>query len=155
MTSSLHKIAVMRLRLSKINQYLNSQSQYIMNISMTTSAEKFLINVTNLIWLRYILHARIQNFFLLREGWWCLPRWGGGGGRSEAFFFLLFVFDKFISTPPHPAPSCLDPCMFQHILDWTCEKKIFPSFYSWVPLVFIKNFFYAKKGISCWVFSCS
>lgn len=69
----------------------------------------------------------------------------GGGGRSEAFFFLLFVFDKFISTPPHPAPSCLDPCTFQHILDWACEEKKFPSFYSWVPLVFIKNFFYAKK----------
>lgn len=95
--------------------------------------------------MRYILHARIQNFFPLREGWWCLPRWGGGGGRSEAFFFLLFVFDKFISTPPHPAPSCLDPCMFQHILDWACEKKIFPSFYSWVPLVLYKEFLLCQK----------
>lgn len=53
---------------------------------------------------------------------------GVGGGRSEAFFFLLFVFDKFISTPPHPAPSCLDPCMFQHILDWACEKKYISIF---------------------------
>lgn len=145
MTSCLHKIAVMRLRLSKLNQYLNSQSQYIVNISMTTSAEKFLINVTNLIWLRYILHARIQNFFLLREGWWCLPRWGGGGGRSEAFFFLLFVFDKFISTPPHPAPSCLDPCMFQHILDWACEKKNISIFLQLSSTRFYKEFLLCQK----------
>lgn len=85
------------------------------------------------------------EFFSLEGGMMVFAQ-VGWGGRSEAFFFLLFVFDKFISTPPHPAPSCLDPCMFQHILDWACEKKIFPSFYSWVPLVFIKNFFYAKKG---------
>lgn len=111
-------------------------------------------NLTWFDWDTYYMRGSRIFFPWGRDDAVC-PGGVGVGGVPRLFFFLLFVFDKFISTSPHPAPSCLDPCMFQHILDWACEKKIFPSFYSWVPLVFIKNFFYAKKGISCWVFSCS
>lgn len=85
------------------------------------------------------------EFFSLEGGMMVFAQVGWGGGRSEAFFFLLFVFDKFISTPPHPAPSCLDPCMFQHILDWACEKKNISIFLQLSSTRFYKEFLLCQK----------